>query len=113
MNLYHEIAIGSPRQRGLLIPEEQVIDVILEHGQSRAVYKSVYLYDDEALEYFKLKRTLKDFLGKRYIKDILIDIDKGQNTDEHTLNKTRGILFELEEFNIQQGSYISVALGII
>ena len=105
MNLYHEIAIGSPRQRGLLIPEEQVIDVILEHGQSRAVYKSVYLYDDEALEYFKLKRTLKDFLGKRYIKDILIDIDKGQNTDEHTLNKTRGILFELEEFNIQQGSY--------
>ena len=27
MNLYHEIAIGSPRQRGLLIPEEQTIDV--------------------------------------------------------------------------------------
>ena len=105
MNLYHEIAIGSPRQRGLLIPEEQLIDVILEHGQSRAVYKSVYLYDEEALEYFKLKRTLKDFLGKRYIKDVLIDIDKGQNTDEHTLNKTRGILFELEELNVQQRSY--------
>ena len=105
MNLYHEIAIGSPRQRGLLIPEEQIIDVILEHGQSRAVYKSVYLYDEEALDYFKLKRTLKDFLGKRYIKDIMIDIDKGQNTDEHTLNKTRGILFELEELNVHPRSY--------
>ena len=105
MNLYHEIAIGSPRQRGLLVQEEQLIDVILEHGQSRAVYKSVYLYDEEALDYFKLKRTLKDFLGKRYIKDILIDIDKGQNTDEHTLNKTRGILFELEELGVHSRSY--------
>ena len=104
MTLYNEIAIGGPQNRGLLIEQEQVIDVILEHGKDKAVYKSLYLYDQEGLEYFKLRRTLKDFLGKRYINDVLIDIDKGQNTNEYTLNKTRGVLFELEELGVQEKS---------
>jgi hypothetical protein len=104
VTLYNEIAIGGPQNRGLLIEQEQVIDVILEHGKDKAVYKSLYLYDQEGLEYFKLRRTLKDFLGKRYINDVLIDIDKGQNTNEYTLNKTRGVLFELEELGVQEKS---------
>jgi hypothetical protein len=104
VTLYNEIAIGGPQNRGLLIDQEQVIDVILEHGKDKAVYKSLFLYDQEGLEYFKLRRTLKDFLGKRYINDVLIDIDKGQNTDEYTLNKTRGVLFELEELGVQAES---------
>ncbi len=104
MTLYNEIAIGGPQNRGLLIDQEQVIDVILEHGKNKAVYKSLYLYDQEGLEYFKLRRTLKDFLGKRYINDVLIDIDKGQNTHEYTLNKTRSVLFELEELGVQEKS---------
>tara|TARA_R100000808_G_scaffold900_2_gene4282 strand:+ start:6572 stop:8377 length:1806 start_codon:yes stop_codon:yes gene_type:complete len=104
VTLYNEIAIGGPQNRGLLIDQEQVIDVILEHGKNKAVYKSLYLYDQEGLEYFKLRRTLKDFLGKRYINDVLIDIDKGQNTHEYTLNKTRSVLFELEELGVQEKS---------
>ena len=104
MNLYNEIAIGSPQHRGLLIDQEQVIDVILEHGKDKAVYKSLFLYDQEGLEYFRLRRTLKDFLGKRYINDVLIDIDKGQNTHEYTLNKARSVLFELEELGVQEQS---------
>lgn len=105
MQLYHEIAIGSPRNRGLLIPESQIIDILLKHGKKEAVYKSLYLYDEEGKEYHKIKRTFKDFLGKRYIKSVLIDIDKGQNTDDYTLNKTRSVLFELEELGVQQRSY--------
>ena len=105
MQLYHEIAIGSPRNRGLLIPESQIIDILLKHGKKEAVYKSLYLYDEEGKEYHKIKRTFKDFLGKRYIKNVLIDIDKSQNTDDYTLNKTRSVLFELEELGVQQRSY--------
>ena len=105
MILYHEVAIGSPQQRGLLIPQEQIIDVILKHGQDSAIYKSLYLYDEEGKEYHKLRRTFKDFLGKRYIHDILIDIDRGDNTNDYTLNKTRGIIFELEELNVAQSAY--------
>ena len=75
MQLYHEIAIGSPRNRGLLIPEQSLIDVMLKHGDTQPVYKSLYLYDDEGKEYHKLRKTFKNFLGKRYVNDILIDID--------------------------------------
>lgn len=105
MELYHEVAIGSPRNRGLLIPQEQVIDVILEHGNKYPVYKSLYLYDEEGRQYHKLRKTFKDFLGKRYIKDVLIDIDKGDNSDEYTLNKTKSVLFELEELGVHKRSY--------
>ena len=105
MELYHEVAIGSPQNRGLLIPQEQIIDVILEHGDKYAVYKSLYLYDEEGKEYHKLRKTFKDFLGKRYIRDILIDIDRGDNSDDYTLNKTKGILFELEELDVHKRSY--------
>ena len=105
MELYHEVAIGSPQNRGLLIPQEQVIDVILENGKDYAVYKSLYLYDDEGRQYHKLRKTFKDFLGKRYIKDVLIDIDRGDNSDEYTLNKTKSILFELEELDVHRRSY--------
>lgn len=105
MELYHEVAIGSPRNRGLLIPQEQVIDVILENGKDYPVYKSLYLYDDEGRQYHKLRKTFKDFLGKRYIKDVLIDIDRGDNSDDYTLNKTKSILFELEELDVHRHSY--------
>ena len=105
MELYHEVAIGGPQNRGLLIPQEQIIDVILEHGDKYAVYKSLYLYDEEGRQYHKLRKTFKDFLGKRYIKNILIDIDRGDNTDEYTLNKTKGVLFELEELGVHKRSY--------
>ncbi len=105
MQLYHEIAIGSPRNRGLLIPKEQLIDVLLSDGKKQAIYKSLYLYDEEGKSYHKIKRTFKDFLGKRYINNVLIDIDKGQNTDDYTLNKTKSVLFELEELGVQKRSY--------
>jgi len=105
VELYHEVAIGSPRNRGLLIPQEEVIDVILKHGNKYAVYKSLYLYDEEGKKYHNLRKTFKDFLGKRYIKDVLIDIDRGDNSDEYTLNKTRSILFELEELDVHRHSY--------
>lgn len=105
MTLYHEVAIGGPQQRGLLVPQSQIIDVILEHGKKYAIYKSLYLYDEEGRQYHKLRKTFKDFLGKRYISDILIDIDRGDNTDDYTLNKTKGVLFELEELGVQTRSH--------
>lgn len=105
MQLYHEVAIGSPRNRGLLISPDEIIDVILEHGDKYAVYKSLYLYDNEGRQYHKLRKSFKDFLGKRYIKDVLIDIDRADNTDNYTLNKTKGVLFELEELGVQKRSY--------
>ncbi len=87
------------------MPEEDVPSIIAKYGKNEAVYKSLYLYDEEGKQYHQLKKTFKNFHGKRYINNILIDIDKGQNTDAHTLNKTRSVLFELSELGVQSHSY--------
>ena len=103
--MYIEVAIGSPRKRGLLIPLDTLPDLIYNEGEKQAVYRSSYLYYDDAIEYRKIKGSLKDFLGIRGIDWVPIDIDKGQNTDSFTLDTTRGFIYELEEFGAKESNY--------
>lgn len=104
---YIEIARGTPVNRGILIPPEKLIKYI----SKEPLYRSVYLYDEEALEYANKKGTLKDFFGIRYIDKIPIDIDKGDNTDEKTLDILRSVILELEEAEIECGSFQSYFSG--
>ena len=104
--MYAEIAIGSPSKRGTLVPFEDIWDIVYENGENQAVYRSVYLYDDEALNFIKRSGTLKNYLGSRIIDTIPIDIDKGQNTDEYTLKQAQAIVYSLEnEFDLKEGNY--------
>ena len=72
-----EIAIGTPANRGILIPKEELVNYL----DGQPLYRSVYLYDDSAIEYVKEKGTLKNFFGIRYIDKIPIDVDKKDNSD--------------------------------
>ena len=99
------MAIGSPRKRGLLIPLDTLPDLIYNEGEKQAVYRSSYLYYDDAIQYRKIKGSLKDLLGIRGLDWIPIDIDKGQNTDSFTLDTTRGFIYELEEFGAKESNY--------
>jgi hypothetical protein len=66
----------------------------------------VYTYDDEALSFIKKNGTIKNFLGTRGITDIPIDIDKGQNSDEHTLKQIQAVIFYLtEELELKEGNF--------
>ena len=103
--MYIEVAVGSPRKRGLLIPLDTLPDLIYNEGEENAVYRSTYLYYEDALEYRKLKGSLKDFLGLRGIDWIPIDIDKKDNTDEYTLDVTRGFIYELEDLGAKESNY--------
>ena len=103
--MYIEVAVGSPRKRGLLIPLDTLPDLIYNEGKENAVYRSTYLYYEDALEYRKLKGSLKDFLGLRGIDWIPIDIDKKDNTDEYTLDVTRGFIYELEDLGAKKSNY--------
>jgi len=98
---YVEIAKGSPGNRGIIIPIEE----LGEHVSRFPLYRSVYLYDETAVEYVKENNTLKNFFGIRYIDKIPIDIDKKDNTDEKTLDVLRSIVMELEESGIEEESY--------
>jgi len=99
------VAIGSPRKRGLLIPLDTLPDLIYNEGKENAVYRSTYLYYDDAIEYRKLKGSLKDFLGLRGVDWIPVDIDKKDNTDEYTLDTLRSFIYELEDFGAKESNY--------
>ena len=94
---YVEIARGTPVNRGIMIPTEKLVKYI----SKEPLYRSVYLYDNEALKYVNEKGSLRDYFGIRYIDKIPIDIDKGDNTDEKTLDILRGIILELENAEIE------------
>ena len=104
--MYVEVAIGSPSRRGALVPYEELWDLVYEQGSNQAINKSVYTYDDEALNFIKKSGTIKNFLGTRGITDVPIDIDKGQNSDEYVLQQTQAIIFHLtDELSLKEGNF--------
>tara|TARA_R100000458_G_C8277825_1_gene253544 strand:+ start:2754 stop:4544 length:1791 start_codon:yes stop_codon:yes gene_type:complete len=106
MARFVEMAIGSPSRRGTLVPYDDMWDIVYETGGNQAIYRSVYIYDEEGLDFVHKNRTVKSFLGTRYIDEIPIDIDKGDNTDEYTHNMAKDILrFCEHEFNLKDGNY--------
>ena len=98
---YLEIARGTPINRGIMIESDKLGNYISDEP----LYRSVYLYDESAIEYVKEHETLKNFFGVRYIDKIPIDIDKGDNTDEKTLDILRGLILELENADIDEQSF--------
>ena len=104
---YIEIARGNPNNRGIIIPVESLVDYI----DKEPLYRSVYLYDETAKEYVEKNGSLRDFFGIRYIDKIPIDIDKGEDTDEKTLDVLRGIILELESSDIDYNSFQSYFSG--
>ena len=97
---YIEIAQGSPRNRGFLILKKDLIKYI---NPEEPLYRSVYLYDKEAVEYAK-SGGLKNYFGKRGIDNIILDIDKSNNTDEFTRNKAISIVLELEGYGLDESA---------
>ena len=105
---YVEIARGIPGNRGIIVPVENLIKYV----NREPLYRSVYLYDESAKEYIEKHGSLKNFFGIRYIDKIPIDIDKKDNTDEKTLDILRGTILELEEADIEFGSFQSYFLAL-
>ena len=91
---YIEIAQGTPRNRGVLIPKVELKNYI---NPEVPLYRSAYLYDEEAKDAIEQKGSVSSYYGSRDIDNILIDIDKGSNTNEQTLNQVKGILMQLED----------------
>ena len=67
---YVEIAKGSPRNRGLLIVKTELGSHI---NTNEPLYRSMYLYDNDAIEYSNKKGSIANYFGTRYIDKILID----------------------------------------
>ena len=99
---YVEIAKGSPRNRGLLVAKKELGNHI---EVKSPLYRSMYLYDSDSLEYVRKHSSIANYFGTRYIDKILIDIDKKDNSDLQTLNSLRAIIYELEQQNLGDDNY--------
>ena len=76
--MYVEIARGTPANRGMLISHSTLNRYITNN---ESLYRSVYLYSDDAKEYVDKTDSLKNFFGIRSIDKIPVDIDKGDIRD--------------------------------
>ena len=98
---YLEIAQGSPRNRGFLVQYDKLSHYI---RSDEALYRSFYTYDDTAVKVVEQTQSLKKFVGARGVDKVVIDIDKGDNSDIHTLNFLISTVFELEERGLSRKS---------
>tara|TARA_R110001599_G_scaffold342409_2_gene564166 strand:+ start:17133 stop:18908 length:1776 start_codon:yes stop_codon:yes gene_type:complete len=98
-----EIAINSPRERGLLIHKKELIKYI-KPSEKRVLYRSIYLYDEDGLKYNTQTGSMKNYFGKRGLDHLIIDIDKEDNTDEFTLHKAKSLLVELGDLGVTHKS---------
>jgi hypothetical protein len=96
--MFVEIATGSVKNRNIIIPIEQLKQKIVDaRDKNEELYRSYYLFDNEVLEHFKVRKTVKNYKGKYYLKEIVLDIDKGDKTDEVTLIRAREFAKSLNE----------------
>ncbi len=104
--LYYEIAEINPANRSKIIPQHKLNKRVLSL-KDRAVpmYRSVYLYDEEVIKYMRIRKTVRNYQGIRYIDVVPIDIDRKENSPEYTMKKLRGILDKLDEYGILPQSY--------
>ena len=81
---YVELAVNAPVNRGRLLSLGEYENAIIPKDNeylsgNKTLFRSTYVYDQEAKEYVDKNKTLKNYHGPRYIDLIPIDIDKGDN----------------------------------
>jgi hypothetical protein len=106
---YVEIAQDSPRNRGVLIPMNTLGQYIDNVGTP--LYRSTYIYDEEAVEFVNKNNSLASYYGPREIDKIIIDIDKKDNSDTYTLDKARSIIVDLEDLGVSRHSVMPYFSG--
>lgn len=100
---YIEIAIKQPRNRGYMIEKKTLSGYI---NSNEPLYRSLYLYDDVGKDAIEKAGSVGQFYGPRWIDKIIVDIDKGDNSDEETLRQTRACIFTLADAGIIPGKSI-------
>ena len=94
---YIEIAKKEPRNRGFMISKKELASYI---NPEEPLYRSLYMYDDIGKEEIKKAGSVGDFYGPRWIDKVIVDIDKGDNSNEETLRQARTCIVVLGEHGV-------------
>tara|TARA_Y100000310_G_scaffold206189_1_gene206566 strand:+ start:7993 stop:9708 length:1716 start_codon:yes stop_codon:yes gene_type:complete len=65
--------------------------------KAQALFRSYYTFDEELVEHFKVRKTIKNYHGKFYLDRIIFDIDKGSNSNEQCVDDAQEFLGKLIE----------------
>ena len=94
--MYLEVVYGGPFNRGTLISKKDLLSWIQKAmSEEEDLYRSMYLYTEDVVG-----KQIKGYLGPREIDNLILDIDKGDNSDELTLEKARELAVRLDMDNV-------------
>jgi hypothetical protein len=82
---YIEVAVGSTVNRNQAIKVED----LLKYVNGQELYRSYYTFNADFPKHLETFKTVKSFKGKCYLDRIILDIDKGDNSDEYVLERTQ------------------------
>ena len=102
---YYELAEYRASNRNRLILAENISHAILEKGADRPLFRSVFWYTEDIVDYLKTNKSVSSYRGIRGIDSIPIDIDKGSNSDTYTKEKLLKFLDKLEEIGLDDQAY--------
>ena len=103
-----ELALGTPAHRGVPIRKSELVGYIKKANNGgfpggNDLYRSMYKYPRKAINEKKFKS--KDYFGERDIDWIVLDVDKGRNTDEYTYDVLQEVLSLLKSFKLTEQNY--------
>ena len=95
-----EIARGNAANRGLIIEHTDILKYI-KPGEE--LYRSYFGFDEKIKEHINSgRKTPSGFIGNFFINQIILDIDKGSDTFEHTINRLKDFVNRLiKEFELE------------
>lgn len=98
MGQYVEYAVHEEKNRSNWVTAEQVIQVAnVALSKSAPMYASIWLMDDSVKELQRLRRTVKSYKGLFALQPrIILDVDRGGNTDDFVFNQTCTTIAELK-----------------
>lgn len=87
---YVEIALGHARHQGVVIPLSQLKERMI-HAQKNKLelYRSIFSYSEQAKDHIQSRKSMSGFIGEMQIDQLILDIDRGKNTDDMTLHRAR------------------------
>jgi hypothetical protein len=93
---YVEVAMGDVRFRGRVF-NTSALPTLIKQAQStnQVLYFSYYEFEEDIIHHFQKYKSIRSYKGKCYLKRILFDIDKGSNTAELTLERTKVFIDKL------------------
>lgn len=107
MNLYVELAYGSPSGRGIVAPLSGVQSYIaMARETGDELYRSLFLFEEDLREHFKVFKTIRSYRGNCHMKNLVLDLDAGKD-DFETIVRMRQLLDKLETFGLTMDLWFS------